>query len=168
MSGKFQSILLGALIAGILGAAYHVIQFSYQSQLMGALACCLVPTVGALAATWHYTTTNALTIQSGEGAMIGLSACILGYVVSVVLAIAISIAGLAPSPFDVDAIVELARENMIEQGQDPDVIDQSEEWTRKLFWVFPIVAIAANALFGAVVGAIGANVFKKAGEAPAE
>ncbi|MFV1981638.1 MAG: hypothetical protein ACC655_10825, partial [Rhodothermia bacterium] len=78
MTGKFQSILLGALVSGILGAAYHVIQFNYQSQIMGVVACLLLPTLGALIATWHYTTTNSLTIPSGGGAVIGLSASILG------------------------------------------------------------------------------------------
>ncbi len=161
MTGKFQSILLGALVTGILGAAYHVIQLNYQSQIAGLVACCLLPTIGALIATWHYTTTNSLTIPAGEGAVIGLSACVLGYGISVALAITISIIGVAPSPFDVDAIVEMSRQSLIEQGQDQDIIEMSEEFTRKFFWAFPVIAIVANSLFGAVVGAIGANVFQK-------
>ena len=78
--------------------------------------------------------------------------------------IIISIIGVAPSPFDVDAIVEVSRQGMIEQGQDQNVIEQAEEFTRKFFWVFPFIAIVANVLFGAIVGGIGANVFKKGSE----
>lgn len=168
MSGKFQSILLGAVITGILGAAYHVLQSNYQSQIMGVIACCVFPTIGALVATWHFTTTNSLTITTGEGAMIGLAACVLGYFVSVVLAYAISLVGVAPSPFDVDAIIEVQRETMAKQGQDPQVMEQAEGFTRRFFWLFPIIGIVANALFGAIVGAIGATLFKKGDEAVQE
>ena len=164
MTGKFQSILLGALVAGILGSAYHVIQFSYQSQVMGIVACCLIPTAGALIATWHYTTSNSLTIPNGEGAIIGVSACVLGYLVSVALTITISMIGVVPGPFDVDAIVELSKQTMIDQGRDEAVIEQSEVFTRKFFWAFPVIGIVANALFGAVIGAIGAHLFKKGTE----
>jgi hypothetical protein len=164
MTDKFQSIILGALVFGILGAAYHVIQFSYQSQIAGVVTCCLLPTIGALVATWHYTTSNSLTIPLGEGAVIGLSASLLGYAVTIVLALLISVIGIAPSPFDVEAIIELSRESLIEKGQPDEVIQQSEEITRNFFWIFPVVGIAAYALFGAVVGAIGASVFKKGGD----
>ena len=56
---------------------------------------------------------------------------------------------------------ELSRESLIQQGQPDEVIEQSGEITRKFFWVFPFIGIAAYALFGAIVGAIGASVFKK-------
>jgi hypothetical protein len=166
MSGKFQSILLGALVIGILGAAYFVVQFSYQSQILGTVVCCVVPTVGALLAVWHFTTTNSLTISAGEGAMIGLLAGLLGYVFTDVLAVLMSLIGVSPSPFDVDAIVDMARQNMVNQGQDPEIIDQATEMTRKFFWAFALVGLVANAVFGAIVGAIGASFFKR-GEAPA-
>jgi hypothetical protein len=168
MTGKFQSILLGALVTGLLSSAYWVIQFGYQSQVLGIVVCCAVPTVGALLAVWHFTTTNSLTIRAGEGALMGLMACLLGYVISYVLNILVAAVGVAPSPFDVDAIVELTRDSMIEQGQDPAVIEQSEEFTRKLFWVFPLIGLAANAVFGAVVGAVGASLFKKGGTSAEE
>lgn len=164
MTGKFPSILLGALVTGILGAAYHVVQFNYQSQILGLAVCCLLPTIGALVATWHYATTNSLAIPAGQGAVIGLSACILGYGITVALAIVIATLGVAPSPFDVDAIVEVSRRNLIEQGQGQNIIEQSEEFTRKFFWAFPVLAVVANALFGSVVGAIGAIVFKAEAE----
>lgn len=168
MPGKFQSILLGALITGILSAAYFVVQFSYQSQILGAVVCCVVPTVGALVATWHYTTTNAITIAAGQGAMIGLAACVLGYIVSDILLLALSALGVSPGPFDVDAIVEMTRENMVEQGQNPEVIDQAVEFTRNFFWAFALLGVVANGLFGAIVGAIGASVFKKGGDEPTD
>lgn len=168
MSGKFQSIVLGALLTGVLNAAYYVMQFSGTSQIMQMVACCVVPTIGALVAVWHYTTTNSLTITAGEGALIGLSASLLGsIVVSNVLVFALSLLDIVPHPFDVDAIVENTERMLTEQGQEPEIIEQSVEMTRNFFWAFVGVGLAAFALFGAVVGAIGANVFKKgpAGEA---
>ena len=164
MSGKFQSILLGALLTGILAAAYYVVQFGNQSQILGALSCCVVPTVGALVAVWHYTTTNALTLASGQGATIGMSAGALGYVISWVLALLISLTGIVPGPFDMEAIVEVTRDAMVEQGQDPAIIDQSIEMVRQFFWLGPVIGVAAYSAFGAVVGAIAANVFKKGDE----
>lgn len=160
MTGKSQSILLGGMIVGLLATLFGLVQFSVQSQVLGTVACCVIPTVGALMATWHYTSTNALTIRAGEGAMMGLSACVLGYVISVVLTVLISFTGLVPSPFDVDAVIEVTRNTMSESGSSEEEIDMAVEFIAQYFHFFTVIAVVMYALLGAVVGAIGANVYK--------
>lgn len=163
MTGKFQSILLGAMIVGLLATLFGLIQFSIQSQVLGSLACCVIPTVGALVAVWHYTSTNGLTIRAGEGAMIGVAACLVGYVISLVLSVIVSFTGLMPSPFDVEAILEMTQDQMINQGNSQEEIDQAMGWMRQFYFVFVAVALVAYSVIGAVVGAIGANMFKHGG-----
>lgn len=168
MTGKFQSILLGALIVGLLATLLSLLQIGMQSQVLGSLACCAIPTIGGLMATWHYTSTNELTIRAGEGALIGLAACVLGYVVSLILSVAVSFTGLMPSPFDVDAIVEMAQDSMISRGSSQQEIDQVIGFTRNYYVAIVGAVILAYGIFGAVVGAIGANIFKHgAPETPA-
>lgn len=163
MTGKFQSILLGGTIVGLLATLFGLIQFGAQSQILGSLACCVIPTVGALVATWHYTSTNGLTIRAGEGAMMGLTACIVGYVISLVLSLLVSFTGLMPSPFDVEAVIELTEDSMINRGSSQEEIDQAIGFMRQFYFVFVGVAVVAYGVLGAVVGAIGANVFKHGG-----
>ena len=161
MTGKSQSILLGAMIVGLLATIFGLVQFSVQSQVFGTLACCVIPTAGALLATWHYTSTNALTIRAGEGAMIGLAACILGNFVSLGLSLVVSYTGLMPSPFDVEAVIEMTQESMVDRGSSQAEIDQAIGFMREFYFVFVIVAVVAYGVLGAVVGAIGASLFKR-------
>lgn len=160
MTGKYQSILLGSMIVGLLSALFSLVQYSVQSQILGTAACCAIPTIGALMATWHYTSTNTLTIQAGEGALMGLATCMIGYFISVILSVLISFTGLAPSPFDVDAVMEITRNSMLDRGSSEEEIDTAVGMIRQYFFLFSLIAIVAYGLFGAVVGAIGASVFK--------
>jgi hypothetical protein len=167
MTGKSQSILLASLIVGLLATLFGLIQFNVQSQVLGTAACCIIPTVGGLMATWHYTSINSITIRAGEGAMMGLAACVIGYVVSLVLSVLVSFTGLMPGPFDIEAVVEVTRSSMMESGTSEEEIETAIGFVRQYFYLFIVVALVAYGLLGAVVGAIGANVFKH-GEALAE
>ena len=160
MTGKFQSILLGAMIVGLLATILSLIQFGVQSQILGSVACCLIPTLGAIVATWHFASTNALTIPAGQGAMMGLSVALLGWVISTILSMLVALTGLMPSPFDVDAIVELAKESMVNQGNSQAEIDTAVGFMRQYYLVLVAVTVVVYGLIGAVAGAIGANVFK--------
>jgi hypothetical protein len=160
MTGKTQSIILGSLIVGLLATLFGLIQYNVQSQVLGTVACCLIPTVGALVATWHYTSTNAITIRAGEGAMMGLAAGIIGYFVSLILSVLVSFTGLVPSPFDVDAVIEITQNTMVESGSSDEEIETAIGFIEQFFYLFIVIAVVTYALIGAVVGAIGANIFK--------
>lgn len=160
MTSKFQSILLGSVIVGLVATLFGLAQVETQSQVLGTLACCVIPTIGALIATWHYASTNGLTMSPGSGAMMGLSVGVLGYLISLILNIIVSYTGLMPSPFDVDAIMELSRESMVNQGMSDEEIDRGIDMARQYYPAFVAAAAVVYALIGAVVGAIGANVFK--------
>jgi hypothetical protein len=161
MSSRFQSIFLGAVVVALIGTVFTVVLQNQQSQILGAISCCVIPTIGALIAVWHYTSTNELTLKAGQGAMLGFWAALLGFLLSYVLTVIISYVGVVPSPFDVEAQLELAQERMMEQGMSGDQMDQAEEFTRKFFFVFHIAGFVIYALIGAIGGAIGANIFKK-------
>lgn len=163
MTGKFQSILLGSMVVGLLATLFGLIQFSVQSQVLGSLSCCVIPTVGALMATWHYTSTNGLTIRAGEGALIGLAAGVLGYFISLVLSVVVSVTGLMPSPFDVEAVIEMTQDAMVNRGSSQTEIDQATGFMRQFYFAFIAVAVVAYGVLGAVVGAIGASIFKHGG-----
>jgi len=149
------------MIVGLLATIFGLVQFSVQSQVFGTLACCVIPTAGALLATWHYTSANALTIRAGDGAMIGLAACILGNFVSLVLSLLVSYTGLMPSPFDVEAVIEMTQQSMVDRGSSQAEIDQAIGFMREFYFVFVIVAVVAYGVLGAVAGAIGASLFKR-------
>ena len=166
MTGKFQSILLGGLIVGLLGSLFGLAQFGVQSQVLGWLACCVVPTTGAFVSTWHYASTNAITIPQGQGATIGLAACLLGYAISAVLSVLISLTGLIPNPFDAEAVMQLTRERMMQSGSSAEQIDKATEFVGHYFYLFNIIAVIAYGLLGAVAGAIGANLFKRGSAQP--
>ena len=164
MTRKMLSIVLGGVVAGILGDAFSVAQFHSESQFIGIIGCCMTPTAGGLVAIWHYTASSGLAIKAGEGAVIGVAACTLGYLVSILVAILVSTTGIAPGPFDLDAIVALMRQKMETQGADASQIDSAVDMTRRFFFVTPVVALLGYSLFGAVVGAIGALIFDKGGD----
>lgn len=161
MTGKFQSILLGSMIVGLLAALFGLVQYNVQSQVLATVSCCVIPTIGALMATWHYTSTNSLTISAGEGATMGLAACALGYVVSVVLSVLISFTGLIPSPFDVQAVLDITRDSMVESGSSEEEMEVALGMIEQYFFLFSLIGIVAYGLFGAVVGAIGGSIYKK-------
>ncbi|MGA7307293.1 MAG: hypothetical protein WBW88_20700, partial [Rhodothermales bacterium] len=84
------------------------------------------------------------------------------------LSVGVSFTGLMPNPFDVDAIVEMAQDSMISRGSSQQEIDQAIGFMRNYYIAIIAAVILAYGIFGAVVGAIGANIFEHgAPETPA-
>ncbi len=81
-----QSILLGALVTGILGTSYL--------GLITTLMCCMNVIAGALVAIWHYTETNELTISGGKAAGMGALVAVGGSVIASVLTLILMTAGI--------------------------------------------------------------------------
>ena len=157
MPSKFQSILLGGAITGVLGSLINLIPV-----VGGCIGCLLYIGAGAVA-VWHYTSTHELTIEGGTGAgmgaMSGIVAALAGGLVTYILVTL----GIAPG-------VEQVMEQLAEAGTIPD--DQLEAIADFLnsplaTLVFLGVGSIIGAILGAVGGAIGASMFKKGGEFPA-
>lgn len=157
MPDSKQSILLGALVTGLLSTSY----LSYINVL-----CCLGVIAGALVAVWHYTDTNELTIPTGKGAGLGSLAAIGGTVIAVVLNLVLLQMGIRHDLAMVEFMV-----NSLGDAMPPEQLEEMERQLEAPFEVGTyllnaIFGIALLAAFGAIGGSIGAKVFKKGGDEP--
>ena len=154
-----QSILLGAIVSGILSTSY----LSFINLL-----CCLGVIAGALVAVWHYTDTNEITIPTGKGAGIGALAAIGGGVISMVLNLALIKAGIR---HDI-AFTEFML-NRFGDSMPPEQLDAMEAQIEAPFqfgayMLNSLLGFGISAVFGAIGGSIGAKAFKKGGDEPTE
>jgi hypothetical protein len=159
MPDSKQSILLGALVAGLLSTSY----LSYINIL-----CCLGVIAGALAAVWHYTDTNELTIPTGKGAGLGTMAALGGTLIALVLNLVLIQVGIRHDLAIVEFMV-----NSFGDSMPPEQIEEMERQLEAPFEVGPyllngVFGLAISAAFGAIGGSIGAKLFKKGGEEPTE
>lgn len=160
MPDKKQSILLGGLIAGLLSTSY----LGFINVL-----CCLGVIAGALAAVWHYTSTNELTLKTGEGAGMGAIVGIVGYFIGNILTLVLMSAGirhdLAINQYMMDSFGDSMPpeqyDMMMAQMEKPFTVGG---WLAENGLMLVIGALAVVAM-GSIGGALGAKMFKK-GPAP--
>lgn len=157
MSDKLQSILIGGAVVAVLSTSY----LGFINCL-----CCAGVIVGAMTAVWHYANTNSLTIPSGEGAVIGMSAAVAGSVIAFFVNLILSSLGLGAEQAIQNFIL-----NMFADSMDPDQLAQMEEqfeasssFGARL--MNGAIGVVIYAVFGAVGGVIGAAVFKKGTDTP--
>ncbi|MFZ8977585.1 MAG: hypothetical protein ACO2Y9_10840 [Pseudohongiellaceae bacterium] len=154
-----QSILLGALVTGILSTSYlGLINF----------LCCLGVIAGALVAVWHYTDTNELTISTGKGAGMGALAAIGGGVISLIANLVLIQMGIRHDLATVEFMI-----NTFGDGMAPEQIEAMESQLEApfeigMYFFNALFGFAISAVFGAGGGAIGAKIFKKGGDEPTE
>lgn len=159
MPDSKQSILLGALVVGLLSTSY---------LSLVNLLCCLGVIAGALAAVWHYTDTNELTIATGKGAGLGAMAGLGGALIALVLNLVLILVGIRHDLAVTEFLI-----NSFGGGMPPEQLEQLEAQLEAPFEIGPyllngMVGFAVSAAFGAIGGAIGAKVFKKGGDEPTE
>ena len=155
MPSKTQSILIGALTAGILSTSY-----------LGFInvVCCLGVILGALAAVWHYTSTHKLTLRAGSGAGLGALAAVGGALIAAVLNFLLAQIGLDASGALNDLIINQFGAQM-DPAQIQEMRDQeANAGTIGALFQGLIFGIPIYAIFGAIGGAIGASIFKKGEE----
>ncbi len=164
MSDKQQSILIGAVVSLVLSTSYL--------SLINCL-CCAGAIIGGLVAVWHYTDTHRLTIETGQGAIMGCLAAAAGFFASIFVNYFLIVLGM-------DGGNELVSDFMMQNfsgTMTPEQLDQFEaagEQDPSFLGSFflGLIGVAFFAAFGAIGGAIGAAVFKKgdsaAGETPVQ
>ena len=158
MPGKTQSIVLGGVVAAVLGALAAILNIPVLSNCLG----CLAYLAAGLIAVWHYVETYTLTISGGTGAGMGAGAGAVAGIVGALISFVLQAIGLVPS-------FSQGIDQAISQGQLP--ADQAETvravFESPFFYVGIIVfALIIGAIMGAIGGAIGASVFKRGGDAP--
>ncbi len=155
-----QSILLGALVTGILGTSYL--------GLITTLMCCMNVIAGALVAIWHYTETNELTISGGKAAGMGALVAVGGSVIASVLTLILMTAGIRH-----DVVMAEFMLNNLGDQLPPESIQGLEDQVEAAIQLGPfffnvLVSTAVSSAFGAGAGAIGAKMFKKGGDEPTD
>lgn len=148
MSGKSSSIFIGALVVGILST-------SYLSMIN--MLCCLGVMIGGATAVWHYTSTNELTIMSGEGAGLGALAGLLGGLIGFALDQTMGLFGMGSQQ-----VTQGLWEGFMDPAQLEAMKEQQSQYAEGgMKYVGALIGMAFGAIFGAVGGAIGASMFKK-------
>jgi len=159
MPSKQQSIILGGLVVTVLSTSY----LSYINML-----CCLGVLSGALVAVWHYTETNELTIKSGDGAVMGILAALIGLVIASVLNFALIKMGIRHDQAMVQFFLNSMGDSMPPEQYDAMVEQLEMEYTIGLMLKNMAMGAIVYVIFGAIGGLIGAKMFKKGGDEPTE
>ncbi len=132
-----------------------VLSTSYLSFIN--IICCLGVMIGGATAVWHYTSTNELTIMSGEGAGLGALAGILGGLIGFGLDQTMGTFGLGSQQ-----IQQGLWEGFMDPAQLEQMRDQQEAFqSGGMKFVGIAMGMAFGAIFGAIGGAVGATMFKK-------
>lgn len=169
MPSKTQSILIGALLIAVVGTLLTLISTMggmSSNQMAGSIiGCitCILYIVGGLTAVWHYTSTNSLTMESGPGALLGMTTGAVGAIIAVLLGLLLQTLGITPTAEEVFAAME-------NSGAFDDMPAEQLETTKNMMlmfsgWLGWVVALIMGVIAGAIGGAIGAAMFKK-GPAP--
>lgn len=150
MSSKQTAILVGGLVSGVLSSSYlGLINF----------ACCAGIIIGGIVSVWYVTDTERATIETGDGALLGAGAGIVGLIVSTVLTLAVT----GPLGISFEQIVndftlsmdlpEATRQQMENQAEDGSTLLQ--------MGIEFILGVVVSSIFGAIGGAMGASIFQK-------
>ena len=153
MTPRQQSILVGAVVTGVLSTSYL--------GFINAL-CCLGVIIGGMVSVQQYTSRTGASVDGGDGAVLGALAGVGGSILAAVLDRA-----LRPFGLDQQSIQKGMMDNMMQgmQGQQdlPPMLEQFQGGGGEagaMMLVFGIVFGAiVNGIFGAIGGAIGAALF---------
>lgn len=162
MGSQQRAILLGALVTGLLATVFAIIGQGNTSPVLGIAACCLPSLLGPLTAIWNYTNTESLSISTGEGAKMGFMAGAGGGLIAGVLSYVLRMVGVIPSE---EEVLAKLRDTWVEQGLTAEQIETAEKMTG--FASGPIaiiISIVVLGILGAIIGMIGAAIFKKGDE----
>ncbi len=161
MQPKVPSIALGAAVYTVLAliVGFFALNASGSAQYLTSVLCCLAAISGPAVAVWHYTSTHDLTIPAGTGAGLGAAAIVAGGLVSLAITKALQMANVYPSDAE---IMDRQRDQLIAQGLEPEMIEQSMKMGEMMQGVGgALINIVIAALIGAIAGAIAASVFKR-------
>jgi hypothetical protein len=155
MPSRTQSIFIGGLVVGLL-----------STSVLGLinLACCAGVIIGAMVGVWHYTEEYQLTIPSGQGALIGALAGILGAIIAGILNQILVAAGLDFAAGFRETLMQMSNMEMT-----PEQMEAMEQQAQQGNWFLMLAgtlfSMVLYAIFGAIGGAIGASVFQKGDDA---
>jgi uncharacterized membrane protein YeaQ/YmgE (transglycosylase-associated protein family) len=148
MSERLQPAFWGGLFIGVLSALPVV--------NLGNCCCCLWVLVGGGLAAYLRQQNTPYQISSGEGAIVGFIAGVIGALVGTVLAIPLQMLAAGRQ--------QEALERILANPDIPDDIRAWMEWgfTSSMRWVLGLfIALVVNSVFGLLGGLIGVAIFQK-------
>jgi hypothetical protein len=161
MTHRQQSILIGAVVTGVLSASY----LSFINTV-----CCLGVIIGGMVAVQQYTSRTGRALQSGDGAVIGALAGVGGAVLGSVFD-----AALRPLNLDSTSISQGMMEQWMQsmegqQGMSPEMMQQFQggEGSIMMFVVGLGFSVVLYGIFGAIGGALGTAFFGEESDRPVE
>ncbi len=153
MTPRQQSILVGAVVTGLLSTSYL--------GLINTI-CCLGVIVGGVATTQQYAARSPGAIASGDGAVLGASAGAAGAVFSALFDVILRPLGLDSQAVQQN-IQKQFMQSMGEQGMSPEMMQQMQGDAPGLLSAMGLALLLLNvvvfAIFGAIGGALGTTLF---------
>jgi hypothetical protein len=152
MTPRQQSILVGAVVTGVLSTSYL--------GFINAL-CCLGVIIGGLVAVQQFTSRTGSSIESGDGAVLGALAGVGGAIVRVVFEQMLRPLGLDSQSISQDMMQGMMQGMEGQQGMAPMMEQfQGGGGGGPMMLLFSVVFNAIlYGIFGAIGGAIGAALF---------
>lgn len=155
-TNKFQPALIGGIVLGLLSSIPYV--------NIGNVLCCMWVLIGGALATYLYIKKSPAPVQMGEGAVLGMIAGGIGFVISVVVGLPLNI--LAGNPFAKMFLDWLAKMNP-EQGE--RALEQYERMTSApfmdqvmaAFTPFIFINLIIFVAFGLLGGLLAVPLFEK-------
>jgi len=154
MTSRQQSVLVGAAVTGILSTSY----LGFINTL-----CCLGVIIGGAVTAQQYASRTGVSVESGDGAVLGALAGAAGALLSAVFNVM-----LRPFNLDSESIQQSLQEQLMqitngEQGMSPEMMQQMQGEGPELLSVVGLGLLLINvivfSIFGAIGGAIGAAIF---------
>ncbi|WP_251954497.1 hypothetical protein [Salinibacter ruber] len=153
MTPRQQSILVGAVVTGLLSTSYL--------GLINTI-CCLGVIVGGIVTTQQYAARSPGATASGDGAVLGASAGAAGAVFSALFDVMLRPLGLDSQAIQQN-VQEQLMQNMGGQGMSPEMMQQMQGDAPGLLSATGIALLLLNvvvfAIFGAIGGALGTTLF---------
>jgi hypothetical protein len=119
-----------------------------------------------MTAVWHYTNENELTVPTGEGAVIGLSAAAVGVVLATILNFILIKVGIRHDLAISEFVIQQFGDSMPPESLEEMKRQMNQPITIGAYLINGLVGIVISVIFGAIGGAIGAAVFKKGSDTP--
>ncbi len=152
MTTRQQSILIGAVVTGVLSASY----FSFINTL-----CCLGVIIGSMVTVQQYTMRSGTSIEAADGAVLGALSGVAGSILGSIFDQALRPIGLDSTTIT-QGMMEEWMQNMQGQGMSPEMMEQFQgggAGGTMSFLIGLVFGIVIYAIFGAIGGAIGAAIF---------
>jgi hypothetical protein len=152
MTTRQQSILIGAVVTGVLSTSY----LSFIN-----VVCCLGVILGSMVAVQQYTSRSGTAIEAGDGAVLGALTGVAGAILGSIFDQILRPLGLDSTTISQDAMQQWMQGMQGQQGMSPEMMEQFQGGGGGMtaFIISLVFGVVIYAIFGAIGGAIGAAIF---------